>query len=89
MRSLQLPRLSTEKPDHNYRHKDNSNCTSRLQQEFNQKSLNLIWASGFTYIKVAGKWYYLCIAMDLFSRKVISWHISGKPDVNLVMAAFK
>lgn len=42
----------------------------------------------FTYIKVAGKWYYLCIVMDLFSRKVISWHISGKPDVDLVMTAF-
>lgn len=27
--------------------------------------------------------------MDLFSRKVISWNISSKPDVNLVMTAFK
>ncbi|WP_442858721.1 DDE-type integrase/transposase/recombinase, partial [Anaerotignum lactatifermentans] len=36
-----------------------------------------------------GKWYYLCIVMDLFSRKIISWNISGKPDVDLVMTAFK
>ena len=27
--------------------------------------------------------------MDLFSRKIISWNISGKPDVDLVMNAFK
>lgn len=27
--------------------------------------------------------------MDLFSRKVIFWNISGKPDVDLVMTAFK
>lgn len=27
--------------------------------------------------------------MDLFSRKIISWNLSGKPDVNLVMAAFQ
>lgn len=27
--------------------------------------------------------------MDLFSRKVIAWHISSKPDVDLVMSAFK
>ena len=27
--------------------------------------------------------------MDLFSRKVISWNISSKPDVELVMTAFK
>ena len=27
--------------------------------------------------------------MDLFSRKVIAWNISSKPDVDLVMDAFK
>ena len=29
------------------------------------------------------------IVMDLFSRKIISWNILGKPDVDLVMTAFK
>lgn len=29
------------------------------------------------------------LVMDLFSRKVISWTISGKPDVDLVMTAFQ
>lgn len=27
--------------------------------------------------------------MDLFSRKVIAWNISAKPDVHLVMTTFK
>lgn len=27
--------------------------------------------------------------MDLFSRKVISWHISAKPDAELVISTFK
>lgn len=89
MRNLKLPRMSTEKPYRSYKHKDNGVCTNHLHQEFNQKAPNLVWASDFTYIKVAGKWYYLCIVMDLFSRKVISWNISGKPDVDLVMNAFK
>ena len=48
-----------------------------------------MWVSDITYIRVAGKWYYLCIVMDLFSRKVIAWSISGKPDVDLVMHAFR
>ena len=72
MKTLQLPRMSTEKPFHNYRHKENGECTNHLHQEFNQKCPNLVWVSDFTYIKVSGKWYYLCIVMDLFSRKVIS-----------------
>ncbi|MBE5039567.1 DDE-type integrase/transposase/recombinase [Oscillospiraceae bacterium DSM 107454] len=40
-------------------------------------------------MKADGKWYYLCIVMDLFSRKVIAWHISAKPDVELVISTFK
>ena len=89
MRTLQLPRMSTDKPFRNYKHRDNGECTNHLQQEFNQKAPDMVWASDFTYIKVAGKWYYLCIVMDLFSRKVIAWSISSKPDVDLVMDAFK
>lgn len=89
MRTLQLPRMSTAKPFRNYKHRDNGECTNHLNQEFNQKAPDMAWASDFTYIKVAGKWYYLCIVMDLFSRKVIAWNISSKPDVDLVMDAFK
>lgn len=72
MKNLQLPKMSTEKPFKHYQCKDNGKCINHLHQEFNQKAPNLVWASDFTYIKVAGKWYYLCIVMDLFSRKVIS-----------------
>ena len=89
MKTLQLPRMSTDKPFRNYKHRDNGICINHLHQEFNQKAPDLVWASDFTYIKVAGKWYYLCIVMDLFSRKVIAWNISSKPDVDLVMDAFK
>ena len=89
MKTLQLPCTSTDKPFLKYRHKENGECTNHLQQEFNQKCPNIVRASDFTYIKVAGKWLYLCIVMDLFSRKVISWNISPKPDVDLVMTAFK
>ena len=88
MRSLQLPKISTNKPFHHHKHNENDECTNHLQQDFNQKAPNLVWAGDFTYIKVAGKWYYLCIVMDLYSRKIISWNISGKPDVDLVMTAF-
>jgi putative transposase len=68
MSSMNLPKMSTVKP-HRYRHRDNGECNNHLQQEFNQKAPNLVWTSDFTYIKVNGKWYYLCIVMDLFSKK--------------------
>ena len=53
-----------------------------------KKATYIVWTSDFTYIKIGSKWYYLCIVIDLFSRKVISWHISEKPDVDLAMTAF-
>lgn len=81
--------VSTDKPFRNYKHCNNGEYTNHLHQEFNQKVPDMVWASDFTYIKVASKWYYLCIVMDLFSRGVISWNISSKPDVDLVLDAFK
>ena len=88
MNTLQLPKMSTDKPKHHSIPTDDAKCTNYLCQHFTQKAPNLVWVSDFTYLKVAGKWYYLCIIMDLFSRKIISWHISGKADVDLVRTTF-
>ena len=88
MNTLKLPKMSTDKPKHHRTPTDDAKCTNYLCQHFTQKAPNLVWVSDFTYLKVAGKWYYLCIIMDLFSRKIISWHISGKADVDLVRTTF-
>ncbi len=87
MQSMSLPKMSTDKPCR-VKHHNQGECDNHLHQEFNQKAPNLVWASDFTYIKVNGKWYYLCIVMDLFSRKIIGWHIASNHDVTLTMSAF-
>lgn len=81
--------MSTEKPSVSGKHSDSAGCCNHLLQNFNQKAPNLVWASDITYIKAGGKWCYLCIVMDLYARKVISWHISSNADVNLVITAFR
>lgn len=87
MKSMQLPKMSTDKP-RRHKHQEQGACDNHLQQSFNQKAPNLVWASDFTYIKVNSKWYYLCIIMDLFSRKIIGWHLSSRHNVELTMTAF-
>lgn len=88
MRSMDLPKMSTIKPRRS-KYQDNGLCKNHLQQDFNQKSPNLVWASDFTYIKVNGKWSYLCIVMDLFPRKIIGWNLAPQHDVNLTITSFK
>lgn len=88
MKSMQLPKMSTVKPVSTFV-QDDEIKTNHLEQKFEQKAPNLVWVSDITYIKAAGKWYYLCIIIDLYSRKVIAWDISAKPDADLVISVFK
>ena len=89
MDSMNLPKMSTATPKSACRHTDNGECSNHLQQQFSQAAPNLVWVSDITYLKAGGKWYYLCVVIDLFSRKVISWHLSSKADVGLVITVFQ
>ena len=89
MKQLQLPKMSTDKSSISTIRSDNGTFTNHLRQNFNQKAPNLVWASDITYIKAGGKWHYLCIVMDLYSRKVIAWHLSAKADAQLVITTFR
>ena len=89
MRDMDLPKMSTDKPRCRKHQHESGDCTNHLKQQFSQNAPNLVWVSDFTYLKAGGKWYYLCVVIDLFSRKVIAWHISAKPNVDLVMTAFQ
>ena len=88
MKTLNLPKMSTDKPVIRSKSSTSALFQDHLQQKFQQKAPDLVWVSDFTYIKTGGKWYYLCIIMDLFSRKVIAWHISAKPDTSLILTTF-
>lgn len=56
---------------------------NHLKQEFNQKAPNLVWVSDITEIKIKQKPVYLCVIMDLFSRKIIAHQVSRKNNTRL------
>ena len=38
---------------------------------------NQVWATDITYLPTAAGWVYLAVVLDLFSRKVVGWAMSG------------
>ena len=48
---------------------------------------NQHWVSDLTYIRIKGKWRYLAVVLDLYSRRVIGWSLGKKKDVHLTTAA--
>lgn len=89
MNSMDLPKMSTIIPKYKTSPNNESACENILNQKFNQQSPNLVWASDFTYVKVNGRHCYLCVVIDLFSRKVIGWQVSSNHNSDLIINAFK
>lgn len=73
----------------NYRRRQKYLKRNLVNQEFNVTRLNEIWASDITYFKIKGYAVYLCVIIDLFSRKVVGYRVSRKCSTHLVTAAFK
>lgn len=62
-------------------------CEHLLKRNFSPPAPNRVWTSDITYIWTQSGWSYLAIVLDLYSRKVIGWSVSDKPDTALVIAA--
>ena len=60
-----------------------------LNRAFTVSRPNQVWCGDITYIWAEGQWHYLAIVLDLYSRRVIGWAFSAKPDTELVMKALE
>lgn len=58
-----------------------------LNQNFNPVAANEVWAGDITYLKTAEGWMYLTIVMDLFSRRIVGWHIDKRMTTDLICKA--
>lgn len=51
---------------------------------------NEVWVGDITYIPLTGgRWAYLSVWMDLYSRRIVGWHLADNMQEELVVAAFK
>lgn len=76
-----------------YKHTTNSKHTFKtvsniLNRNFKTSIPNQKWVSDFTYIWTNEGWLYLCVIIDLFSRKVVGWSTSKQIDTDLLLSSF-
>ncbi len=79
MKSMNLPKMSTTKP------KVSLACPNHLNQQFNPTEPNRVWTSDISYIPVKNRFVYLCVILDLYSRKVIAWKVRTRMTTSLVL----
>ena len=51
--------------------------------------LDEVWTADLTYIRIGNGFVYLAIILDLYSRRVIGWHVSKRIDGDLAVAALQ
>lgn len=86
MKSMNSPKIATVKPKFCY-HKPTVSLEYQniLNQQFDPSEPNRAWVSDITYIPVKNKFVYLCVILDLFSRRVIAWQVSHRMTASLVI----
>ena len=55
-----------------------------LNQNFNPLSEDEAWAGDNTYLRTHEGWMYLAIVMDLYSRRIVGWHIDKRMTSDLI-----
>lgn len=60
-----------------------------LKQNFNAEKPNQIWVSDVTYFSYNERKFFICVILDLYSRKVVAFKISKRNSSQLTKATFK
>ncbi len=60
-----------------------------LAREMVVTSINQLWVSDITYIRLQREFIYLAVVMDAFSRRVVGWALERYLDAELTIAALR
>lgn len=72
-------------------HKTNVNeekVSNVVNREFDDRARLEVLVSDLTYVRVGGKWHYICTIIDLYNREIIGYSCGEHKTAQLVMEAF-
>ena len=56
---------------------------NRLERDFSAAEPDRVWVADTTYLPVLGRFIFLVVVLDLFSRKVVGWSVGDQLDAEL------
>ena len=63
--------------------KERKKYKNYLNHQFSTTKPNEVWAGDVTYFRFKEKDYYICVIIDLFSRKVVGYKVGMKNSTQL------
>jgi len=76
-------RINTTNSNHSYP------VFPNLVKKLTLTSINQVWVSDITYIRILTAFVYLAVILDLYSRKVIGYALSKHMDTKLTLSALQ
>lgn len=68
---------------------DNPVAENVLNRQFTASKLNEKWVTDITYIETLEGFLYVCVILDLFSRRVIGWSMEDHMRTEMVIASLR
>jgi transposase InsO family protein len=67
---------------------NNDVVKNEVNREFNNREESQVIVSDLTYVRVAERWHYVCLLIDLYNREIIGYSSGPNKDAPLVHRAF-
>lgn len=62
---------------------------NRLQRHFGAAAPNRVWLADITQVRTREGWLFLAILLDAFSRRIVGWATSARPEQELALDALR
>ncbi|MCK9330742.1 MAG: IS3 family transposase [Candidatus Cloacimonetes bacterium] len=89
MKELKLIPVKDRVKENKKKENKDKSLRDLLQRNFKTDKPNAVWVGDVTEFKLSGNPFYLCVIIDLYSRKIIAHRVSLQNNTNLIVNTLK